>query len=157
MQFLIIWPISKHSWTFPGNPLKCDCNLKEFSKLHQEPNEFLNQVYRFLHYYYNYEILFIIQQNMICAEPKNMAGRRIFEVESQCNSSSTVTLWHWIFLIVIAVSAFCVYKYLTYRKNIGKPIAQIPIIDMEGYSRLNATDEISCSSNLQSMPSPVFV
>ncbi|VDL82416.1 unnamed protein product [Nippostrongylus brasiliensis] len=101
-----------------GNPLHCDCALQPFSAIaKQEKYSFLNQGKTF------------------CASPASRAGKNLFELkEDLCRSSSSWGLGTFILLVV--VSAACLFAYRHYRNRILTP----PTFQF-GYSGLDSDED----------------
>uniref|UniRef100_A0A914QPF8 Uncharacterized protein n=1 Tax=Panagrolaimus davidi TaxID=227884 RepID=A0A914QPF8_9BILA len=117
------------------NPLKCDCKMEEFIKFANDDST-----------------IFLDQGKTICKVPTELAGKGIFEIDTEttnlCQRGSR--LLHWIILILIAGGCFYVYRHL---RRAGK-LPRMPTVF--GYSQLKSNDEMNNNYN-SSNNQPAFV
>ena len=106
------------------NPLVCDCELEDFRKFAQsEINSFLNQ------------------EATTCAEPAQLAGKKIFEMAVDiCRVSSGGGIWRWIFLIFLAIGVLIGYKYCRGNLQNRRSQMRIPLV-VDGYSQLKQPND----------------
>lgn len=130
---------SLDSFDVARNPLKCDCDLKDFHVFAiEEVNDFLNQ------------------DATTCASPANLRGKKFFELDTVDLCRYGGGLWHWILLLLFAAGVLFGY----YKFGCGMDLSKAPnwlrekwdrarnsqlrvplMTDSTGYSQLKETHE----------------
>jgi hypothetical protein len=119
---MIYKDLSLNTIDISQNPLQCDCKLEEFIKFATEDSSnFLNQ------------------EKTTCQAPKDLAGKAIFDIDTEatnlCQRGSS--FFHWIILLLVA--AVCIYVYRHLRRAGRLP--RMPTVF--GYSQLKSNDEMN--------------
>ncbi|KAI1731504.1 leucine rich repeat domain-containing protein [Ditylenchus destructor] len=130
---------SLDSFDVSRNPLKCDCDLREFHVFAiDEVNDFLNQ------------------DATTCASPLKLRGKKFFELDTVDLCRYGGGLWHWILLILFAAGV--IIGYYRFCRQVDLSMApnwikekwdharnsqlRVPLMtDSTGYSQLKETHE----------------
>ncbi|TKR92201.1 hypothetical protein L596_006899 [Steinernema carpocapsae] len=106
------------------NPLKCDCEAKDFVKYAQDEDSF-----------------YINQDFTTCASPSNLKHSKVFQIELEDLCSSGGHHYFLLILLVLFLGAYFGYRYArAHNINIHLPTpSRIPLV--AGYSALKSNDD----------------